>query len=89
MYEVAYWYPDSGSDYYGVALIKWMHGGEDTNDRYFIEVYAKDKDCSLCGTVRDALDGHQVSYFSACDHLNQSTQYEKARCTPVAANGNG
>jgi uncharacterized protein len=44
------WYPDNGSDYYGVGLVQWIPGGDDTNDRGFIEVYANDEHCALCGT---------------------------------------
>jgi hypothetical protein len=80
MYAVAYWYPDAGSDYYGVGLVRWAAGGEDTDDRYFVEVYAEDKSCSLCGTVRNALDEHHVSYFSACDNPEKSTRLERIRC---------
>jgi hypothetical protein len=80
MYQVAYWYPDNGSDYYGVAVVKWVTDGEDTNDRYFIDVYAEDESCSLCGVVKAALDEHHVSYFSACDNPTKSTRHEKMRC---------
>jgi hypothetical protein len=58
-YELAYWYPHEGSDIYGVAVIRWdskLHGPDaDTIvNRYFVEVYAPDAECSLCQAVRNA-----------------------------------
>jgi hypothetical protein len=84
-YEIAYWYPQNGSDIYGVALIKWVSDlkgawAETMRDRYFIEVYSQDEACSLCRSVKAVLSEHKVSYFSACDNPTSSTQYEKVRC---------
>ncbi len=83
-YEVAYWYPESGSDIYGVALIKWVSdvNGADADtlrNHYFIEIYSQDKGCSLCSTVKSELSAHHVSYISACDNPKR-TEYEKTRC---------
>jgi hypothetical protein len=83
-YEIAYWYPQSASDIYGVALVKWVSdlNGPDAKtirDRYFIEVYSQDESCSLCDSIKRALSEQRVSYFSACDSPNR-TAYEKSRC---------
>jgi hypothetical protein len=80
MYEVAFWYPFNRSDFYGVALVKWFPGGEETNDRYFVDVYAEDAGCSLCSAVKAAFDEHHIAYFSACEHPENSTKYERIRC---------
>ena len=79
-FEIAYWYPSNGSEYYGVALVKWIPGFEDMSDRYFIDVYAADEACSLCGGVKLVLQNSGIKYLSACERPDISTEYEKFRC---------
>ena len=84
-YQIAYWYPFAGSDFYGVAVVKWVSdlkgkGADEMRDRYFIEVYARDESCELCNSVKSALAEHQISYFSACDHPGARSEYERIRC---------
>jgi hypothetical protein len=80
MYQEAYWYPFRRSEYYGIGIVKWVPGGEETDDRYFIDVYADDDGCSLCGAVKDTFDQRGVKYFSACEHPDRSTKFERIRC---------
>ena len=85
IYSSAYWYPYRGSEIYGVAVVEWDQsltgeGMGDMKGRYFVEVYADGTDCPLCAKVRAALSRNKIPYFSACDHLNSSTQYERTRC---------
>jgi hypothetical protein len=85
LHEIAYWYPSKGSDIYGVGVAKYVSdlkgvGAEEMRDRYFVEVYAWDKGCSLCNSVKAALSARNVSYFSACENATASTEYEKIRC---------
>ncbi|TCK16985.1 hypothetical protein DFR30_0205 [Thiogranum longum] len=79
-YEIAYWYPNNGSKYYGVSLVKWMRGDEETDNRYFIDVYSEGEKCELCNTVKSALDQFKIEYYSACEKSNTRTEYEKIRC---------
>ena len=84
-HEVAYWYPYKGSDIYGVAVAKYVSslkgvGADEMRDRYFVEVYAWDRACSLCDSVKAALSARNVSYFSACENTSSATDYEKIRC---------
>jgi hypothetical protein len=88
LYEMAYWYPRKGSKTYGVALVKYVSdlkgsGAEEMTHRYFVEVYAQDKECTLCNSVKTAFLQRHVSYFSACDNPDKSTGYEKMRCRPA------
>jgi hypothetical protein len=84
-YEIAYWYPQGGSNIYGVGLVKWASDlkGPDAvamSQRYFVEVYAEDDACALCASVKRSFLQHNISYFSACENPKTSTAYEKIRC---------
>ena len=71
-YEAAYWYPKDSSDIYGVAIVKWdtkgQGNGEDNKDnRYFIDVYAKEQKCTLCLEVESTLTSNGIEFFSECE----------------------
>jgi hypothetical protein len=84
-YDIAYWYPQNGSDTYGVAIVKWVSNlnGPDAKtmtNRYFIDVYADDTQCALCSAVKDALAKREISFFSACERPDQRSTHESIRC---------
>jgi hypothetical protein len=84
-YEIAYWYPQGGSNIYGVSLVKWVShlkgpDSETMSQRYFVEVYAQDEACALCASVKRSFLQHNISYFSACENRKTSIAYEKIRC---------
>jgi hypothetical protein len=79
-YSIAYWYPYEKSEYYGVALVKWAGKNEDKANKYFISVYSEKEQCTLCGSVKKALDQSQISYYSACEVEPIKTEYERFIC---------
>ena len=83
IYDTAYWYSADGSAIYGVSLVEWRpdiqgEWAQDVKARYFIEIYAKDKTCAMCGAVKKSLERSHIRFRSACER--PSTAYERTRC---------
>ncbi|RDL45038.1 hypothetical protein DN730_05315 [Marinomonas piezotolerans] len=84
-YKHAYWYPSSGSDTYGIALIEWNtttweNDKQQMGGSYFIDVYSEKKECSLCDQLKVALSQSQVKFKSPCETQTNLTEYERIRC---------
>ncbi|MFC3853994.1 hypothetical protein ACFOSD_14540 [Salinispirillum marinum] len=84
-YKHAYWYPSSGSDTYGIALVEWDTTTWENDDQkmggsYFIDVYSENKECSLCTQLKEALLQGQVKFKSPCESQTNLTEYERIRC---------
>ena len=78
-YEIAYWYPFKGSEFYGVAIVKWV-GDSELSRKYYIDVYSEDEKCSLCEGVIGALQAARIVHYSACKEKPRKSEYEAARC---------
>lgn len=78
-FEVALWYPLNGSDYYGVAITKWIPGAPETDNRYLIDVYTEEKVCALCELVKGKLSEAKIPFYSACTSP-KATKRESANC---------
>ena len=84
-YKLAYWYPQHGSDIYGVGITQWPDdlNGDDAKemtDRYFVEVYSTEQACPLCKSTKDALTKRGIAFFSACENKGKSSNFERIRC---------
>ena len=84
-YKQAYWYPSSGSDTYGIALVEWDTATWENDDHqmdgsYFIDIYSADKECFLCAQLKLVLSQSQVKFNSPCEMQDNLTKYEQIRC---------
>jgi len=84
-YKYAYWYPSSGSDTYGIAIVEWdtttwENDKQQMGGSYFIDVYSEKKECFLCDQLKAALSQAQVKFKSPCERQSNLTEYERIRC---------
>jgi len=84
-YKHAFWYPQNGSDVYGIAIVEWDTSSWDNDEqqmggRFFIDVYSESTSCVLCPLVKTVLSEARVEYSSPCENPKGLTDYEKIRC---------
>lgn len=78
-FEVALWYPLNGSEYYGVAITKWIPGAPETDNRFLIDIYSEEKACGLCELVKGKLSDEKIPFYSACTSP-RATKSESSNC---------
>jgi hypothetical protein len=78
-FEVALWYPLKGSNYYGVAITKWIPGAPETDNQFLIDVYTEGKVCALCERVKATLNEAKIPFYSACTS-SRATKRESSNC---------
>jgi len=84
-YKHAYWYPYSGSDTFGIAVVEWDTTTWEKDDHemggsYFIDVYSDNENCVLCAQLKSALLRSNIEFKSPCESPDKLTKYEHIRC---------